>query len=150
MRNQAIQFSNQVQKEEESLTLTKIHPQAAIMSSTGISLQRLLRKGNKTLISSSKNLDSVSLKQDLNKWKRFLNKISKMTILLRKSKKDIKSNKREKISNLLLILRINKIGLLVKIRNKSQDQVRIMMDKKIIGTKEHTISYLRIFDINFF
>ena len=73
-----------------------------------------------------------------------------MTILLRKSKKDIKSNKREKISNLLLILRINKIGLLVKIRNKFQDQVRIMMDKKIIGTKEHTISYLRIFDINFF
>ena len=67
MRNQAIQFSNQVQKEEESLNLTKIHPQEATMLSTGTSLQRLLRKGNKTLISSSKNLDSVSLKQDLNK-----------------------------------------------------------------------------------
>ena len=91
-----------------------------------------------------------SPKPDSNKWKRFKNKISKMMISLRKFNKDIDNNKKERISNQLLISRINKLDLVIRVRNNFQVQELITMVKKTIGIKELTISCLRIFDIFIF
>jgi hypothetical protein len=71
-------------------------------------------------------------------------------ISLRKFNKDIDNNKKERISNQLLISRINKLDLVIRVRNNFQVQELITMVKKTIGIKELTISCLRIFDIFIF